>query len=335
MLIITTAISGSGRKEYLKKFEEYARAHHKKVKIYHIGEMLFEQAEKIGVSVTAENVLNTNPSVISSLRSAVLENVKGMLPQALKDNDAVIINLHAFFFWKKVFARAFDRFYLREFKPDFFISFIDNSKNIQKKLSARKQWHDEDMSQEEVLYWQNIECEVTADWAELYDKQFYALAAQQPSATLYKLLFHPELEPVYVSMPMTHLNEPADKEKVDRFVEKLNRYFTVFDPRTVEVDTPTRMGDDDKAVYYHTVNRDLYWLIKQSKKVIAFYPKNVSSPGVINELREAYETNKDVWLVVPTKDHKSPFLVCFCNKVFESEHEFFEFLDAEGYKKIK
>lgn len=334
MLVVATSISGSGRKEYLTKFEEYARARKKKVKIYHVGQMLFEQAAKIGVNVTPENILNTNPSVISSLRSAVFENVMRTLPEDLKENDTVIISIHTFFFWRKVFTRAYDRFYLREFKPDMYVTFIDNSKNIKDKLNQRKQWQDEKLTQEEILNWQNIEAEITADWAELYQKPFYTIAVQQPIATFYKLLFQPELEPIYVSMPMTHLTGKSDKAKVDKFVKRLDQYFTVFDPRSVEIDTPATIGEEDKAVYNQTVKRDLYWLIKQSNKVIAYFPKIVSSPGVINELREAYETNKDVWLVFPGK-HKSPFLTYFCSRVFETEDELFKFVESRGYKKIK
>jgi len=333
MLIIASGISGSGRKEYLEKFAEYAKTRKKKVKIYHVGQMLFEQAARIGVNVTAENILNTNPSVIASLRSVVFEQVMHTLPGDLKDCDLVIISVHTFFFWKKVFTRAYDRFYLREFKPDMYVSFIDNSINIQRRLDARRQWQSEPLSQEEILLWQNIECEVTAEWAELYQKPFYAMAVQQPIATFHNLIFHPEVEQIYVSMPMTHLTAPSDKAKVDKFVNRLSQYFTVFDPRSVEIDIPNKIGDSDKAIYHQTVKRDLYWLIKQSKKVIAYFPKNVSSPGVINELREAYETNKDVWLIFPTKQ-KSPFLVYFCSKVFDSETQFFKFLEGAGYKKI-
>jgi len=140
-------------------------------------------------------------------------------------------------------------------------------------------------------------------------------------------------------MPMTHLHNKKDIERVDAFVKKLDTYFTVFDPRTIETGGVKLKGfgmamkiksrrKEDLAIHYHTVARDLYWLVHQSKKVVAFFPTVVSSPGVINELREAFETNKDVWLIYPSKVG-SPFITYFCNKLFINEQEFFAFLDKE------
>ena len=100
MLIITTGISGCGGKEFLAQLEKFAKSHKKLVKIHNVGQMIFEQAEKIGITLTSENVLNANPHVINSLRSAVFENILSTLKQDLKKYDAVFINIHAFFLWK-------------------------------------------------------------------------------------------------------------------------------------------------------------------------------------------------------------------------------------------
>ena len=75
MLIVTTAISGSGRNEYLEKLLAYSGKAQKKIKIYHVGDMLFDHAKKTGVNLTPENVLNSNPAVINAIRSAVFENI--------------------------------------------------------------------------------------------------------------------------------------------------------------------------------------------------------------------------------------------------------------------
>lgn len=329
MLIVVTSISGSGRKEYLKELEKYARLRRKRVKIYYVGDLLFEQAKKIGVPITPENVLNTNPYVLSSLRSAVFENILLNLQKDLKENDAVILSFHAFFFWKKIFTRAYDRFYLGELNADMFVAFIDDPGDIKSRLDQRKQWKPEKLTIEEILLWQNVECEITSSWADMHLKPFYTMPVRQPLETLFRIIFHPEYEPIYVSMPITHLQSKKEQKRVDAFVEKLNNYFVVFDPRLVEGKTATVKLKHKKinlTRYNQIVNRDLYYLVKQSKKIIAFFPKIVSSPGVINELREAHETNKDVWVIHPGKDG-SPFLTYFSDKVFSTEKEFFKFLD--------
>lgn len=332
MLILATAISGSGRKEYLEKFEEYAKRHGKKVKIYHVGDLIFEHAAKIGVHITPENVLNANPHVISAVKAAVFEDILNGINRDIKKYDAVIVSIHGFFYWKKFFRRAYDYFYLNQLSPDLFVTFIEDGDKILNRLNAREQWKSEKLTLHEILVWQNIEVEMTASLAEFQRKKFYAIPSAQPLSTLYKLAFAPQFKPIYISMPLTHAKDPKHKVKVDKFIEKLEKYFTVFDPRTIEINASSikevQIKKDHETNYHHTVLRDLYWLIRQSEKVIAFYPQNVSSPGVINELREAFETNKDVWLIYP-EPVASPFLTYFCGKIFASEKQFFNFLDKE------
>ena len=77
MLIITTAISGSSRKEYLEKLEKYAEKEGKKIKVYHVGQMMIDHSQDIGINFTPENVLNAPPSVINAVRSAVFEKITG------------------------------------------------------------------------------------------------------------------------------------------------------------------------------------------------------------------------------------------------------------------
>lgn len=324
MLVIVTSISGSGRKEHLDNLAKYAKKLGKKVKIYHVGQMLFDHAKKVGIHLTLENILNTNPSVISAIRGAVFESILANLPKDQKENDAVIISIHSIFLWKKRFARAYDRFYLNKLNPDMFVTLFNRATDILKELKSRKQWQSQNLSLEEVLLWQNVEVEMTASWAEIDRKPFYVISILQKANTLYRLIFEPWVEPVYVCMPITYLKKKSDQEKVEKFVKELDKYFVVFNPLKLDI----LMGEKfDLASYHHTVNQDLYWLIKQSKKVIAYFPVVISSPGVINELREAYETNKDVWLVFPSKA-KSPFLVYFSSRIFGSPGEFFKFLKS-------
>jgi len=331
MLIIATSISGSGRKEYLNELTEYAKKFGKKIKIYHVGQMLFEHAKKVGIHLTPENILNANPSVINAIRGAVFENILASLPKDRRENDVVIISIHGIFFWKKRFMRAYDRFYLNKLNPDMFVVLFNRATDILTTLSSRKQWKPQKLTLHEILLWQNVEVEMTASWAEIDRKSFYVISVLQPINTLYRLIFEPWIEPVYVCMPITHLKKKSDQEKVRKFVEKLDKYFVVFNPLKLDIIVGKKF---DIASYHHTVNQDLYWLIKQSKKVIAYFPIIVASPGVINELREAHETNKDVWLIFPSKT-KSPFLVYFSSQIFESPEEFFRFLKRYTKEKNK
>ena len=322
MIILTTGISGCGGKEYIKEFCEFASARGKTVKLYNIGEMMFEHASSAGIPITQKNVLNTNPNVLNSLRGAALEKVLSSFNTNGKDSDLTIIFMHASFLWKKIFIRAYEKYYIDKINPDIVITFIDDSMSIKQKLDGREQWDDEQLTEDEILLWENVEVEMSASFAEFEKKPFYVIPVKHPSDLLYKLIFHPRMEPVYVSIPMTH-SSPESSKKIDDFIKKLNRYFSVFDPRTIEINVDATVKD--KTIYYQTINRDLYWLIKQSKKVIGYFPEIVASSGVINELREGYETNKDVWLIFPSKK-RSPFTDYFTTKLFENENEFFDFI---------
>jgi len=333
-LVVATGISGCGRKEYLENWQHLCREKEKKTKVYHVGQMLFDQAKKAKVYITPENVLNTNPYVLAALRSGVFETIFASLEKDLEEYDAVVLSIHSFFYWKKVFSRAYDHFYLGKFNPDMFICFIDNSKYILEKLVNREQWRSQDLTEQEILYWQNIEVETTGSLAELKEKKFFVLSVGQPTETLYNLVFEPDIEPVYVNIPITHLAEKKDQDKAKAFIKKLGEYFVVFNPLTIETGAVDLRHEEDKTIHQQTVNRDLYWLLRQSKKNIAYFPKIVFSPGVINEVREAYETNKEAWIIYPAAE-SSPFLDYFSTRIFRSEKEFFEFLDEYKASKKK
>ncbi|QQG46168.1 MAG: hypothetical protein HYY55_04410 [Candidatus Niyogibacteria bacterium] len=325
-LIITTAISGSRRKEYLQKFEERAKASGKKVKIYHVGQMMLEHSNHIGVNFTPENVLNAPPSVIGAVRSAVFERIAGELPKELKKNDVVFINIHAFFYWKNVFVRAWDNYYVSQLNPDMFLAFVDDVIGIDRELRRRKQWKKEKLTYNEILLWRNVDVEMTASWAEMKRKLFYVIPSQSNEKLLYRMIFEPHLEKIYIAMPLTHFMNPAGQKIVDNFIKKLEKYFVIFDPREVEMVEQWKPSMRTEEVLNQIVNRDMYWLIKQVDRVIAYFPKPVLSPGVINELREAHETNKEAWLVYPKGETMSPFLTYYSNMVFRGPDQLLKFL---------
>lgn len=332
MLIIATGISGCGRKEHLKTWERFCDRNGKRVKVYHVGEMLFAHAKKTGIYITQEKVLNTNPDVLTALRSAVFEYILGRLRVDLKENDAVVLNMHTHFYWKEVISLAYNQAYIKEFNPDMFITFIDSGFAMHKRLNERDQWKDQHLSLKEVLLWQNMEVVSTKALAETFGKKFFAIAVNQPPETFFNLAFRPEIEPVYASMPITHLKSKKDQEKIRNFIKRLNNYFTVFNPLTIEVGPSILHGDFDGSIEQNqTIPRDLDWLLGQSNKIIAYFPKVISSPGAIHELREAHDTTKDVWIVYPEKV-ASPFLSFFATKIFRSETAFFRFLDEEYFK---
>lgn len=333
MLVITTAISGSGRKDYFRRLEERVKMDGKRIKIYHVGQMMLEHSKFIGVNLTPENVLNAPQAVINAVRSAVFEKIAGDLPRELKKNHAVFVNIHAMFFWKKVFVRAWDNYYVSQLNPDLFLAFVDDVISIHKNLKDRKQWRKERLTMNDILLWRNVDVEMTASWAEMTRKQFYIIPSQSNAKLLYRLLFEPRLEKVYTAMPLTHFMGRSGQKAVDKFIKKLEQYFIIFDPREIELVEQWKPRMMTEEVLHQIVNRDLYWLIKQVDRVIAYFPKAVSSPGVVNELRQAHETSKEAWLVYPKGAPMSPFLTYYSNMIFRGPEELFKFLNSTTKRK--
>ncbi|MDP3947823.1 MAG: hypothetical protein Q8Q41_04010 [bacterium] len=354
-IIVATGISGCGRKGYLEAWERYAKRRGKRVKVFSVGELIFKHAETIGMTLNAENILNVNLDTLQALRSAVLTRILDEVADA--NYDAVIICIHGFFFWKKRLMIAMDRF-LNQVPTDMFLSFIDDFRNILGHLETRSQWKDEELSVSEILLWQNAEVELTALISELQCKPFFTMPTCQPASTLYKLVFHPEIEPVYVAMPISHFQDPADRKHIDRFIKRLDRYFTVFNPLSVEVVSAIDIGRNktefkkNLPVYHHIVYRDLRWFVRGVKKIIVFWPRpkppaafaknkklaalwpdTVPSPGADHETHVAFTEGKDVWVVfLPRK--ASPFITHYATELFQSEKEFFYFL-AKTYPERK
>ena len=326
MLIITTAISGSGRGEYLEALVRHARRTKKKIKIYHVGDLLFEHAKKTGINVTPENILNSNPAVINALRSAIFENIMADLSRVRREYDAIIVNVHAVFFWKHVFQRAWDTYYIPQLRPDMLVTFIADAARVKQHLDERKQWRPMKVTAYDALLWGNVEVEVTAGWAEMMRRPHYVIPVASPERLLYRLMFERGTETAYVSMPLTHGAQSAVQRKTDTLVRALEKYFVVFDPRHIELAKPAKGDRVDTTMHHQIVNRDLYWLVRQSDRIIAYFPKVMSSPGIIHELREAYETNKEVWLIWPQDAAKSPFITYYAHKIFKSPAELLQFL---------
>ena len=333
-VVICTGISGSGRKEHLDRFVTYAASLGKKVKVYHAGQLLFERAKRHGLTITPKNILNTNRHTMHALRGGVYESILRNSKEDHKKYDLIIISIHGFFYWKKTFHHSFDHYYVSRFKPDMLLTVMGDPLDIQRALIERDQWKREKLTEHEIALWQNVETEVLATWAELLRIPYYAFFNVQSPATLFKIVFMPEMESAYISMPMTHAMDPENRAKIARFIKKMEKYFICFVPVVDKGKLPevsqalSRKTQSEYTNSYQAVKRDLDILLHQSKRIIAFFPKPVASPGVINELREAHETNKEVWVIYPAK-LASPFLIYYYDKAFLSEKQFFKFLENE------
>lgn len=333
-VIICTGISGSRRKEYLDRFVEYSMKLGKRVKVYHVGQLMLERAKRDGLNISSKNILNTNKHTMQALRGGVYESILRSFKEDHKNYDVIIVSIHGFFYWKKTFHHSFDHHYISRFKPEMFITIMRDPVDITETLREREQWKRERLNEQEISLWQNVETEVIATWAELLNCPYFAFYDLQRMCTLYKLAFIPKMETTYISMPMTHVMDGPNRRKIDNFIKKLEEYFVVFVPMITKGKLPevsqalSKKSHTEYTNSYQLVKIDLDILLHQSKRIIVFFPKPAASPGVVNELREAHETNKEAWLIYPSK-LASPFLIYYYDRSFLNEKQFFAFLANE------
>ncbi len=334
-LVFTSGISGCDRKRYCGDFVKYSESRGKQIEVFDIAQMMIRQADDIGYPINPKNITHADKAFLAALRSAVFTKIGNEIKSRLHSYDAVIINMHSWLFGKELFWLTSDRFldgFLDEFPADLYITFIDDFRHIYNRLAQREQWSSEKLTFTKILYWQNIEVEFTRGLANTRRKSFFALATGQPVWTLYKLIFHPEIETVYVKMPISHFRAPEKRTIIDDFIKELDRPFNVFSPLSVEVVgvTPIDKFDDEEiqTIDNHVVNRDLDWFVEQCDFGINIWPEVVPSPGVDHETHRSYIRTKEEWTVYLGKE-RSPFISFFNTGFFRSTEEFFEFV----YKK--
>jgi adenylate kinase len=350
--IVVTGISGSGREVHLKRFVEFAEAKNTKVKLFSVGSMMFEAARKLGVEIKEDKILDLSPSSLNFLRATVFEQII----REAENYENIVISTHASFRWKKHVFQAFDFHYLNELSPDAFITISDSALPIKIRLESSKQWRGR-LTLKEILVWRDEETLLTKSIADYRRRPFYIVPFSSPPETLFNLVFKQHSKKVYLSYPITHIeNREAKLAGKDRFKDRLRKLgLTVFDPGEIEdslllyklrelkdtgggkltveengVKIEIRIGEIEDVVedlLDQIVARD-YQLIDQSDFLVVYYFSQVMSPGVLSEMTYGFSNNKKVFVVY--KGPESPFFNYYSTRIFESEEALVDFMNREG-----
>lgn len=335
MVIIVTAISGSDKDGALDRLGKYAVQRGKKVKIFKTGDMIFEDAEQNGVHITPEFILNTPAATINTLRSIGLEKICAQIPQLISEDYCVVVTLHVMWYWVFRYRSAFNPYYLKRIGADMYVNLLNNVEAIEASLRSRRQWdilfgrrRHKNYAREKILDWQSVEFESTRDWSRQYNKPFFAIPSKASPSALYRLAFEPWRKIYYVGIPLTLLR--GDKfvearKKIDDFLEWLEKYIVVIDPRYIEPLTDAHLAVVDRPVYSNVVARDLEYLIPFCRDgMIAYFPVPIGSSGVAIELKTVYENNAETNLIYPPDNPLSPFYVNYAHNIYRREDEFKE-----------
>jgi adenylate kinase/nucleoside 2-deoxyribosyltransferase len=326
MIIFLSGIAGLEEKKFLSNFKRFCERKEKEVKIFHFGKIMVEIARRDYPKLNKYSFVRFPRSTLNAWRAAAFERI-------IKEIDPRKVNLveaHASFWIKGGPEPAINHAYLTKLSPDMYVQLIDSGVSIYSRLM--KNFHRiperDRISLMEILLWQDAEIYTSKIIADAHEKPYYLLAQRQPVSTLYNLIFDPKKIPIYQSYPMTWMREESYRKQVKRFIRRLRRHATIFDPGTIdtleEKLTIRSMGlpkakEIEDLIDKQTVRRDER-LIDQSELVIAYFPKKVYTSGVDYEMNYAFRTGKPVWVVKP-KEYFGPFAELHFDREFNSQDE--------------
>jgi adenylate kinase len=126
MRVIITGQVGVDKGPYLERVEEMARGAGKKLKVFHVGRMMYEEAP----DVPEGRILNLPMGRLNTLRRAVFKEI---LREADR-HENVILNTHATFRWRHGLFAAFDFDQIKAFNADAYVTLLDNVESVHQRL---------------------------------------------------------------------------------------------------------------------------------------------------------------------------------------------------------
>ncbi len=331
MTTIFTGISCSGRKELMHDFQQLCHGRGMDVRFFNVGDMMKQTAAEAGIEFT-EKVLDSDQPVLALARRAALYEIANLA----QTNEHAMIGIHVCFRWRGILIEGCSYRDMLQLPADMFINVIDNLQDIIHRMENNPQWSG--MQQDEINVWLDEEEFLTKQLAALCNKPYYVVSRHLSLEHLYDLLFTPHKKKLYLSYPITLLQEiPEQIREIRDFGAELAKDFIVFDPldikdmelaKSLEVlDAPATLDELDRVtidrIKTRTISRD-YQFIRQSDFVVVVYPTDKLSPGVLSEMNFASRYNKPVYAVYAHE--RSPFFENLCEQIFDTPAQITDFL---------
>ena len=331
MKVLMSGISCSGTKEIAKKIEKFDS----KMKVFDIGEIMFDISQELNIKISNEKVLDMDPRILKLLRELAFQRALS----GTKESETTILSLHLTFRWHRRLMPGFAFSEPDKFAPDMYININDELKSIINCMKKDK-WAKE-LSLETVNMWIDEEEFTTKLLADLHDKPFYLVPKNMDLNQITELI-KTKKKKAYLSYPITLL-ERDNPEKIDEiraFGNLLKKEIILFDPLYIsdllDIENLKKKKGAEKIEQVteeaeqmtkdRVVARD-FQFIDQSDYVIVYYPTQLLSAGVMSEIVHAYAHNKEVYAIYPFD--VSPFLEYYCTRIFKTIEEFKKFLKEE------
>ena len=353
--VIVTGQSGINKKDYIDNLVKTCG--NKKIKIFDFGEAMYKEAEKSGAKIELGKILSLPLLRLNMIRRSVF---KDLIRMCEKEPDCnIIINTHSCFRWERGLFHAFDFDLLKEFAPSMYITLIDDVDAIHYRLEKREDPHAVDFSLKDIMVWREEEIITTEMIAMDQEKPHFVLPRLNPSDTILKLMFCPNLRKAYLSFPITKVRDkPEIVEKIQAFRNLMAAKLIVFDPYTIQEKRLTVLAHEasqrgEEAIEVETcgekknfktsdilaiekdidgqiISRD-FKLIDQSDIIVAFIPDVKGEPdisaGVQSEIQYGHDLPREVYVIWPSEKEPSIWIQKMTTKIFQGEKAFEEAID--------
>ncbi len=366
MRIVVTGQVGLDKKAFLERAAEIAREDGRELSLCNVGDMMYAEAP----DVAAGRILDLPLSRLTSLRRSVFKDILA----ACREQRDVIVNTHATFRWRHGLFYAFDYDHMQQLDADLYLVLVDNIDRVHYRMT--RDGHT-DHTLKDLMVWREEETLATELLSQLIlsgneaprqgHSGFYILARgfdDSTARTLVQLACSPQRRKVYLSFPMSHVQDLPDQlAEIAAFRQELKRHFICFDPadmeekylgpmalqaaeeghRTLEVgpeDARVRMETNQVLEILPDIDGQIYArdfkLIDQSDMIISLIPKLADgrpglSSGVERELQHAHEATREVYVVWRPEAEPSPFVTETATAVFRTVQDAVAHFRKRGY----
>lgn len=310
--IINGPIVGLGAREYIERAADEAKKLGQELVYFH----LTQEIAARGFDFLAFMSMN------DFQRNEIRENVYRELAtkiSKLDQNVHAVIRVVSTVEWRDVNEKFKDiKLLLELFSPDLIVTLMDSELRMMERLQTIPSEGNElaritkeylrinalsDGGEEELLDWLNEEVSIAEDWSVMGNMRHVVLSVNEPPVSLARLCVAPDVPTIYVSYPMTFLqNNPDFAKQKNELVQTLSLRAVVIDPATVELG-----ANAGQAANSYTVHRDLHWVVKKVSAVVGLQPNPpVFSFGMLDEFQHAKGYAVPAYLVFP-KGSGGPF----------------------------
>ncbi len=333
MIVFSSAIAGSDRVNLENKTVKIAEKNGKKIEILNLIDEMVKAANKTNPYINSRNLPNLDIENVRILKDSALRELKSYIDKNPKKD--YIIDGHLSFWWRQGPLNLINSKDAKLLNPDFFISVINDPKNINKNLQNKKSWEDKAVDEYEIALWSELEIYTADLMSKFMGKKNYIIGSSEDPLTLFELMYKNDKPKAYISFTIEH--RKSGYEKLDSFIRKIKKYVIVFNPKAIDIGAYKVDGNDriKNLIFNQTVRRDFHF-IDQSDMTIVYLSDLVYSSGVDSERMHAHFTGKKVLLYFPFKNY-SPFTPYFVDDMFENENKLIDELKllAKRYREGK